>query len=60
MSKEEIQKPETIEKTIWEDNQRWIKLMSTQAEIHRHTRDPRLYRLSKGKNLISPLPKTDK
>jgi spore maturation protein CgeB len=55
MPKDEIQKPDSVDEQIWEENQRWIKLMAAQAEIHRKNRDPRLYRVSNRKKLISPL-----
>lgn len=41
--------PETLEA-----NQRWIKLMNEESERHRKTRDPRLYRESSTKKLITP------
>ncbi|MEO0442164.1 MAG: hypothetical protein AAFZ92_00270 [Pseudomonadota bacterium] len=47
-------KPESIDDDTWQDNQRWIKLMASQAEHNRDTRDPLLYRQSTHKGLISP------
>jgi hypothetical protein len=55
MEKEKVTKPDGISQSIWSDNQQWIKLMSQQAEEHRASRDPRLYRQSSKKRLISPI-----
>ena len=50
---EESKQP--VKPEIVEANQRWLKLMNTQADIHRQSRDPRLYRQSSKQKLIAPL-----
>jgi hypothetical protein len=55
MEKEVVTKPEGISESVWSDNQRWIKLMSQEAEQHRKIRDPRLYRQSSKRRLLSPV-----
>ena len=46
----------TIDPEIIEANQRWLKLMGAQSDIHRQTREPRLYRQSAKQKIIAPPP----
>ena len=54
METSKVTKPDDVTDEIWEDNQRWLKLMTAQAEQHRRIQDPRLYRQSASQHLIRP------
>jgi hypothetical protein len=59
MKDKPVSRPDSVSEQTWADNQNWLQLMTKQAEQHRHSQDPRLYRKSSQGYLITP-PQTDK